>query len=185
MDKREILRLKLKYEKFLDPIVLLGIICIFMITILSVLNLSPQTYQGQNLKVLGVINESQSIHIEPVYGDHKYIEEEELKQISEDHFKYTALIKKNSQARVSKPIIHIVQNEEHKNLRAKLIYTNTRTPRISLVNENVSYILQEEETKYSQKINLKDKTSTLYLAIENNTPIFFDQYIEIHLFPEK
>ncbi len=185
MDKRKILRFNLKFGKFLDPILLLGILGIFAIAITSVFNLSPQTYSVSELDILGVADDSAPITLKPIYGDHQYIRDENLDQISSSHFRYTTFVNKNMQSRISKPIIRMGQTDEDVGLVVHLVYTNAKNTRISIVESQTNYIIKEDRLKYSQKIVPENQVTTLYLVIDTDKTIFFDQYIEIDFFLEK
>ncbi len=184
MDKRKILRLDIKFGKFLDPILIVLLIFIFTITTLTVINLSPRDHSEKNQKVLGVLSDTSPLNIKPVYGEHKYITEENLEQISPNQFKYTTFIKKNIKPRISKPIIQI-NNPKHTQIKAYLTHTNTANSKISIVESKTSYILKNQEKTYSQSIDIKEDQTIIYLLIENPYPILFNQYIEIQFFTRK
>jgi hypothetical protein len=185
MDKRKFLRFNLKFGKFIDPILLLGILIIFAISITSVLNLSPKTHLISNLDILGVADSSAPITLKPIYGEHRYIRDENLEKISSSHFRYTTFVNKNMESRISKPIIRMAQSDEDVALIVHLVYTNARNSRISIVETQTNYIIKENGFKYAQKIMPENQVTTLYLVIDTEKTIFFDQYIEIDFFLEK
>ena len=179
MDKREILRLNMKFGKFLDPFVLLTIVGVICISILAVFSLTARTFPEQeSTSVLGVDTEPK---IKLIQGKHNYITDEKLQKISEDNFKYTAFIQKRPSGKVSKPILHVNTGD---NLKADIIYTNSNTSKISLVNDRskISYLMQENTHNYSPNIKLSSKEEIFYILIENQRPVLFKQYIEINFF---
>lgn len=186
MDKREYKRLEMRGGKLLDPIMLIIIILILAITPLSFINLSPTTHEQTDKNVLGVEARDTEINIQKIVGRHKYIFNENLKQISKDNYKYTTQIKRNSGGRLSKPIFNVIAYGGNKSLDIKLSYINSKTPKISIVNQKTNYILQDSQQKtYKQKLLLEKGSNKLYLLIENARPVLFDQYLEITLSPSK
>ncbi len=184
MDIRELRRINLKFGKFLDPFLILAIIAILTFSILSITNLSPKSFsQGQKANVLGV-QDSTEISFELIRGAHNYITSEKLRQITPTHLKYTTLLKKPPEGRISKPIIKIEGLQEDAVLKAHLTYTNSTNSKISIFDKsrNTSYVLQDRLVNYSPNIKINSKTDTLYLMVENPKPILFNQYVEIAFF---
>ena len=184
MDRREISRMNIKFGKFLDPFLILGILLILTISILAVGSLSPRTFSNEQMaNVLG-IQKGDAVEFELVRGNHNYITTENLEEISENHFKYTAIATKPPEGRISKPIIKIIGLQEDSILKTHLNYTNLNNSKISIFDEsqNTSYIIQQNSHNYSQNIEVNQNTDTLYLVVENSRPVFFNQYIEINFF---
>ncbi len=184
MDRREISRINVKFGKFLDPFLILGILLILTISILAVDSLSPRTFSKEQMKnVLGIQEES-IVDFELIRGNHNYITSERLDEISKNYFKYTTVVVKPPEGRISKPIIKIRGIQKDTNVKIHLNYTNLNNSKISIFDksQNTSYILQQNSQNYTQNINLTQNSDTLYLIIENSRPVFFNQYIEINFF---
>ena len=184
MDRREISRINVKFGKFFDPLIILLIFVILTVSVLSVRNLSPRTFsQEQRDAVLGV-QENGKVSFDLVRGNHNYITTENLEEITENHFKYTTLIKKPPQGRISKPVIKLEGLQEETEIKIYLNYTNLNNSKISIFSEsnNTSYILQQDRQNYSQKFVSNQKSDLLYLVLENSRPVFFNQYLEINFF---
>ncbi len=184
MDKRKVSRINMKYGKFLDPFVVIGLVLILTFAVLSVRSLTPRTFSyDQRPSILGVQQQEGEFNFKLIRGEHNYISNENLKEISSTHFKYTAFVKQAPKGRISKPIVEFEISEEA-DLKAQLIYTNATNSKISLFDErkNTNYILQENTQNYSPNINIREKSNTYYLVIENEKPLYFDQYIEVSFF---
>ncbi len=184
IDKRELSRINIKFGKFFDPFLILAILFILTTSILAVNNLSPRTFSKEQMaNVLG-IQEDSEINFTLIRGNHNYITSENLEERGKNHFKYTTLVTKPPEGRVSKPIIQIDGLYEEKELKILLNYTNLNNAKISIFDESqdTSYILQKDSQNYSQNININQNTNNLYLVIENVRPVFFNQYIEINFF---
>lgn len=180
MDKREILRLNMKFGKFLDPILLLTIVGLVCISILAVFNLTARTHSAQEAtSVLGVDTEEPRMKL--IQGKHSYITDEKLERISESHFKYTAFIQKRPSGKISKPILHISQGNA---LKVQVAYTNSNTSKISLVNDKskISYLVQNKVQSLSPDIKLGNTEDIFYLLVENENPVLFKQYLELNFF---
>ncbi len=184
MDQREISRINMKYGKFLDPFMVICLVLVFTFSILSVRSLTPRSFSyEQRTNVLGVQQEEGEFNFELIRGQHNYISNENLKEISPTHYKYSAFVKQAPKGRISKPIVKFEISEEA-DLKAQLIYTNATNSKISLFDErkNTNYILQQNTQNYSPNINIREKSNTYYLVIENEKPLYFDQYIEVSFF---
>ncbi len=184
IDKRELSRINIKFGKFLDPFLILAILFILTTSILAVSSLSPRTFSKEQMaNVLG-IQEDSEINFKLIRGSHNYITSENLEEISKNHFKYSTLVTKPPEGRISKPIIQIDNLYKEKELKIRLNYTNLNNSKISIFDEsqNTSYILQKNSQNYSQNINIDQNTKDLYLVVENSRPVFFNQYIEISFF---
>lgn len=172
----------MKYGKFLDPFVVIGLVLILSFTVLSVRSLTPRSFSyEQRASVLGV--QEEEFNIELVRGEHNYISNENLKKINPTHFKYTAFIKQPPQGRISKPIVDIATGDEAE-MKVQLIYTNASNSKVSIFDKhrNTNYILQKDTNKYSPNINVREKNNTYYLVIENEKPVYFNQYVEVAFF---
>ena len=186
MEERQKARINLKFGKFADPFAIVLILAICTLSILSVSNLTPQTHSTRGDRILGVTEESKD-YLQPIYGEHNYITEENLDRMSESHYKYSTFIKPNMKPRISKPILQInSKDNNYQKLKSKTFYSNDSNSRVSLVdaNNNTSYLILNNGQRYTQNLPLEKTGSKLYLAIENTQPVFFNQYIEIHFFLE-
>jgi hypothetical protein len=182
MDRRRIERMNLKFGKFLDPVLMLAIILVFVVSLLSVRNLTPRTF-SQEMKetILGITEPNKTIPIKLILGEHAYITQEILTTINDHYFKYTAFVKKPLKGRVSKPIIEI-QNSE--SMKVQIQYINSNSSKIAIFQESKStnHILQENNKVYMPEITFDQEKDTLYLSIENTKSVLFDQYVEIDFF---
>ena len=179
MDQREISRLNMKFAKFLDPLIILTVVAIICTSVIAVFNLSPRAFsQKEALEILGVDTEPK---LELIHGGHKYITNENLQKISNNHFKYSTFIQERRSGKISKPIVKIQGTQD---LKIQIVYTNSKTSKISLVSESdkTSYLIQENTYSYSPNININSQTEEMYLLVENTKPVFFKQYIEINFF---
>ena len=184
MDRREISRMNIKFGKFLDPFLILGILLILTVSILAVGSLSPRTFSKEQMaNVLG-IQEGDAVSFELIRGTHNYITSENLEELSKNHFKYTAVVNKPPEGRISKPILEIIGLQDAAQLKIHLNYTNLNNSKISIFDEsrNTSYIIQKNSQNYSQNIDVNQNAGPFYLVIENSRPVFFNQYIEINFF---
>lgn len=176
--------MNVKFGKFLDPFLILGILLILTVSILAVGSLSPRTFSKEQMaNVLG-IQEGDNVNFELFRGNHNYITSENLEELSKNHFKYTTVVTKPPEGRISKPILKIIGLQEDANLKVHLNYTNLNNSKISIFDEsqNTSYIIQKNSQNYSQSIDVNQSTGTFYLVVENSRPVFFNQYIEINFF---
>lgn len=182
MDKREILRFNLKFGKFFDPVIMLLIITILSVSILSFRNLSAQSLT-QNETVLGVQSENQP-KIALIKGEHNHIHSEKLEQKSSNHFTYTCFVQKAPKGRISKPIFQLSNLEQEISFTAQVMYSNSRNSKISIFKEetNTTQILQKNGQQYTQNIEVDSNTEKLYLIVENERPVFFNQYVQIDFF---
>jgi len=184
MDRRELSRINIKFGKFFDPFLILAIISILTISVLSVRSLSPRTFSQEEVaNVLG-IQEHDEVSFELIRGQHNYITSEKLEEVAQTHYKYTTLVIKPTEGRISKPIVKLEGLKTNAILKAHLTYTNSNNSKISIFDEstNTSYILQKHSQNYSHNIEINEQSDTFYLVLENTKPIFFNQYIEIAFF---
>lgn len=185
MDKRDLGRFNIKYGKFFDPLVILMIAVMITTPVLAVKNLSPRVLPADEISdVLGVQESEESINFELIRGEHNYITSEKLKEISPNNFKYTTLVKKPPQGRISKPIIEIEGINKDAVLKTELMNSNSHNSKISVYDNSseTNYILQEKLNTYSQNIKVNKNTDTFYIVIENENPVLFNQYIELRFF---
>ncbi len=185
MDKRDIDRFNIKYGKFFDPLIILVIVVMIATPVLAVKNLSPRVLpEGEISDVLGVQDGEESVDFELIVGEHNYITSEKLNEISPSHFKYTALVKKPPQGRISKPIVEIQGLNKDAVLKTELMNSSSHNSKISVYDSSgdTKYILQEKLNSYSQNIKVNKNTDTFYLVIENENPVLFNQYIELRFF---
>ncbi len=184
MDRRELSRINVKFGKFLDPFLILLVIMILTTSVLSIQNLKPRTFSKEQFAhVLGV-QEENNVNLELISGDHRYITNESLKEINDTHYKYTAFVQKPPEGRISKPILKFKGINDEMELRTHLVYTNSNNSKISIFSEsqNINYVLQEKKQNYTPNIQINSAKDTFYLVIENPTPIYFNQYIEVSFF---
>jgi hypothetical protein len=186
MDKRDLLRAERKFGKFFDPLVILLIICTFSVSILSLRSLTPRTFSNdaKQKNVLGLEEGVDILKLEGIFGSHEYITSENFTQISPTHYKYTSLIKSTPAGRISKPVVKILHLDKEESLKIQLAYTNSNTTKISIVDKenNTRYILKEKGLTHFQSIDKMNTSKILYLSLENEKPVFFNQYLEINFF---
>ena len=93
-------------------------------------------------------------------------------------FMGTVLCNENNTVSIETILLHTIKDLKE---MVNSVY-NDKIINIEKNDENI--ILINQGLKYSQSIKLNNKLTTIYILVENKNPVFFNQYIEIHLFLE-
>ncbi|MGI5897986.1 MAG: hypothetical protein ACOX6Q_02395 [Candidatus Dojkabacteria bacterium] len=170
--------------KILEPVIIVALVLVFVIPILSVINISPITRQLKKLDVLGVTTQSSYV-IDLVEGKHRVFTSEKLRELeNKDTFEYTTNIGKRSGDRYSKPILKI----RNKGAESKTFIfdgsTAVNTKSNILLNiENKSYKLQGDNgITHTQEIVVKPNSEiTIFLVVESLNSIQFSEEFKMNI----
>ena len=175
--------LKTVFTQILEPFALGVLALLFIIPIITVMNLTPLTKQLKKLDVLGVTTQD-GVKVTLVGGKHEVFTSENLSKIDEEHYTYSAILNKRASDNYSKPIIEL---ENKNDVEIKLTFlgqtlSNTKSNIFLLVNEK-SYRLQDSKgNTYTQEITLQPfEKLTIFLAIENLSGVQFSEEYDMDI----
>jgi len=171
------------FGQILEPFALGVLALLFIIPVITVMNLTPLTQQLKKLDVLGVTTED-SVKLTLVEGKHEIFTSETLNKIDEDNYTYSVILNKRASDNYSKPIIEI----ENKSSEEKLLtffgqtVTNTRS-NISLILNEKSYRIQNSkgETYKPEIVIAPEQKIILFLSIENLSGIQFSEEYDMDI----
>jgi hypothetical protein len=171
------------FGQIIEPFALGVLALLFIIPVITVMNLTPLTQQLKKLDILGVTTED-SIKLTLVEGKHEIFTSETLNKIDEDNYTYSVILNKRASDNYSKPIIEI----ENKSSEEKLLtffgqtLTNTRS-NISLILNEKSYRIQNSkgETYNPEIVIAPEEKIILFLSIENLSGIQFSEEYDMDI----
>lgn len=181
MLKRELKRLTVKSERFLEPFAIVALLLVFGLPILTVVNLSPAYKSQNNSNVLGV-NTSRDISYEMFGGYHDVIKNENVENF-QGKINYTSTIVAHNAGTYSKPVLQI-ENGDVKPRQIKVLayIDGTSDSDIYLKLDNgQDYILQNKSGEvFDNEIILSSGTKVnAYLSITSENSVSFDQNVKL------
>ncbi|HOV29664.1 MAG TPA: hypothetical protein PLD77_01140 [Candidatus Dojkabacteria bacterium] len=165
-------------SKLSEPLLIVVLILVFVIPVISVLNLTPTTGTIKKSDVLGTSTQS-GCTIDLIGGQHKIFSSEKLTQAEGiNTFEYTLTIGKRAAGTYSKPILRI----KNKTDQPKTITfdgqttTNTKSD-IFLLSGNKSYILQNNlGVTHTEKIVFNPgEEKIIFLSVVNSSGVQFSE----------
>ena len=161
-----------------EPLLIVVLILVFVVPIISVLNLTPTTGKTKKSDILGTSTQS-GCTIDLIGGQHKIFSSEKLTQAEGiSTFEYTLTIGKRAAGTYSKPILKI----KNKTDQQKTITfdgqtaTNTKSD-IFLLSGNKSYIHQNSigVTHFEKIVFNPGEERVIFLAIDNSSGVQFSE----------
>lgn len=170
-------------EQILEPFALGVLALIFILPIITVMNLTPLTQKLSDLNVLGV-NTGENISIDLVGGKHEIFSSEDIQKIEDDHYQYTTIINKRESDIYSKPIL-IIRNRNTIPQTISLsgsTETNTKSE-ISVKLDKDEYILQDYTGQTTtQDIHLlPSEEIPVFLSVENISRVQFSETFTLQI----
>jgi hypothetical protein len=182
MLKREIKRVKLAVERVLEPFGLLVLAFLFVLPVLTVLNLDTVS-ENKPVNVLGVQDEP-GLGIALVGGIHEVFEDESLSFITDTTAKYSTTLRKRDKGEYSKPVLQIT-NKSSKDAKVTVSgYTQLSTGSdIYIIVNNEKNILQTKNGKSIDVSFTLDGTETIdmYILVDSTKTVLFDEEFEIRV----
>jgi len=169
-------------SKLAEPLLIVALITIFVLPILSVINLSPKTGEIKKSDILGASTQS-GCTVDLIGGQHKIFSSEKLTQTEGiGMFEYTVTIGKRSAGRYSKPILRIKNKTDQ---QKTIIFDgqtaiNTKSD-IFLLSGNNSYILQNSTgITHTEKLTFNpNEEKIIFLAVENSANVQFSEIFKM------
>lgn len=170
-------------SQILEPFALGILALVFILPIITVMNLTPLTKPLKELTVLGV-NSQDRISVNLVGGKHEIFSNEELNKLDPTLFKYSSVLNKRAADSYSKPILEI-ENRSTEPTTIKLsgsTLSNTKS-NILLIVEKETYKIQDPSGKtFVHEITLApNQSSVVFLSIENLSGVQFSEIFELTL----
>jgi len=160
-----------------EPFAIAVLLALFIIPVLTVINLSPITQEAKKTNVLGVADSISHIIIKKVGGLHDIFTNEVLEKESETEYLYTTNIaKRDGKKTYSKPIITIKNTSQTEKTISFYGYTDSSTKSsISIKIEKESYSLTD-----TNEIQLKPgEEKTMYLSTQSQNSILFNEKLNL------
>ncbi len=171
-------------SQVLEPVIIVALVLVFVIPILSVLNISPITRQLKKLDVLGVTTQS-NYTISLVEGRHKIFTSEKLRELeNKDNFEYSTSIGKRSNDRYSKPILKIKNkgSEPMTFLFNGGTTINTRSNILLNIEDKAYKIQADTGITYSQEIEIEpNEEKTIFLVVESLNSVQFSEEFKMNI----
>ncbi|MBN2100949.1 hypothetical protein JW710_03585 [Candidatus Dojkabacteria bacterium] len=166
-----------KFGKFLDPFVIFGIVSLFIIPVLVVLNLKPTYNDSPQNNVLGV-SENTTVEIVPNTDKADGILIENVEQPDEENYIIIYDISPQTEG-TFKNLSFTISNPSSKEHKIQVSPTFVDTPEssvISLMVDNVKFILHDSNGKtYPPTIYVEPGDEIpVYLVIENQEKVNFE-----------
>lgn len=176
-------KIKKIFTQILEPLALGLLALVFIIPIITVMNLTPLTKQLQKLDILGVTSQDEVL-VTLVEGKHEIFSSETLNKIEDQTFNYSVTLNKRSSDNYSKPILEI----ENRSDSDKIItlwgqtLTNTNSSIFIKIDEK-SYKVQDSKGNiYTQEIQISPSEKTiLFLVIENLSGVQFSEIFDMDI----
>lgn len=171
------------FGQIIEPFALGVLALLFILPIITVMNLTPLTKQIKKLDILGVTTE-ELVELRLVEGKHEIFSSETLNKIDQENYTYSVILNKRASDSYSKPIIEI----ENKSLEKKNLtflgqtLTNTKS-NISLLLNEKSYRVQDSKGEtYAPNIVVEPEEKViLFLSIENLSGIQFSEEYDMDI----
>lgn len=151
MLKREIKRQLERYGKYLDILSTFVLLLLFIVPIISVLNLSPiptsEVLSESPDDILGVeIDNDQPIQLKMVGGQHNYIQNEALYSYSDESFLYSTKLSPRDKGEYSKPIFDLfVPEGQTVRLVVSIGAATASGTQLGIMLGNTNYILRDND----------------------------------------
>lgn len=174
--------------QLVEPLAVVALLALFIVPVLTVINLSPITQAVKQPNVLGVTNGDSQIVVDKVGGVHNIFSVERLeKQPNGDYIYITEIAKRQAGKIYSKPVLTL----QNKGVREKKVsfygYTDsTAESFISIKINKETFVLKDgSSTPYVREITLKPlEKKTMYLYVEGEKEIQFPERFTMVLSPK-
>lgn len=184
MNKRVIKRLIARYGRLFEPLAVFAILTLFILPIVTVLNLSPKTrslISRPNSSVLGVADVN-GVIISKVGGNHKIVQNEKFISLNQSSFTYTATIKSREDGNYSKPILKVESGLDEEKEISFILKGYEGSSEIGLLYNDTNYILKSSDgTHYTHIMKAEKGIQYIYLNINTSSDVNFDQDLEIQV----
>lgn len=171
-------KIKNIFAYVLEPFALGLLALLFIVPMITVMNLSPITKQLQKLDILGVTTKATDISVSLVEGKHNIFSAESLNTLDNRSYEYFVNIGKRGSDSYSKPILK-VENESGE--QKTLIFsgqtsTNTKS-NIFLIVDQKSYKIQDDKgATYTREISfLPEEEKIVFLSVESLNSVQFSE----------
>jgi hypothetical protein len=176
-------KVKTVFTQILEPMALGVLALLFIIPIITVMNLTPLTKQLQKLDILGVTTQNE-VKVRLVEGKHDIFTSENLVKMDDLNFLYSVVLNKRSSDNYSKPILEIEnRGEEQRELSFfGQTVSNTRSNILLIVNDKTYRIQSSKGETYTQSISISPRDKVvIFLAIENLSGIQFSENFDMEI----
>jgi len=168
-----------------EPLAIVVILGLFLIPVLTVLNLSPITRENKQANVLGATSSPNSITIDMLNKESEIFGVESLRKQRDGEYVYTTeVLPREGGKEYSRQVFKITNKS---NTKQRLIvdgYTdNTGFSNFSLKIDSVWYVLRDNSKEiYQREIVIEpNATKTLYLSTYSDNNTFFAELLTINI----
>jgi len=195
MDKRKYFeKIRSVFEKFIQPFGVLVILALFVLPVLSVINLSPKTGKLYN-NVLGT-NDSKIFEIQKINNDSKeyfsdngenekpILTNTTLEKVSSTYYKYYGDLQNRIAGTYRYEEILLDNNSDvEKTIKVEGKTESGSTTRVSIKSRNMLLMLQSESGEHFDhyiKVNPGEEIK-VQIVIYNRAPIFFNEELKLYI----
>ena len=176
-------RTKRIFIQIIEPLALGLLALVFILPIITVMNLTPLTKELKKLDVLGVTTQDE-VSLTLIEGKHEIFTSESLNKLEDLNFTYSVTLNKRASDNYSKPILD-VENKSDVNKTISFFgqtLSNTRS-NIFLKIDEKSYRIQDSKGQtYTQEITiLPNEKIVVFLAIENLSGVQFSEIFDMDI----
>lgn len=171
------------FLQVVEPIALIALLLLFVIPILTVINLKPLVKPIPQKDVLGIINESDP-NIYLVGGKHEVFREEVLNRLKPLLYSYSTQLVKRESSYYSKPILSVENRDSTKYTLSFSGQTISNTlSDISILTDKTQCILQSEQGDISVcNIDVNPyENLVVFLSVENSSPVLFSELFDMSI----
>lgn len=184
MERAKKSKLKNTIGKILEPVALGLLALLFIIPTITVINLEPITGRLKDFTdVLGVTSGS-GVIVDIVGGTHQIISSERIQRISDEEYKYEAILTKRDSDFYSKPILQIRNNsDEDKTITFSGFTINPTRSEIGLIIQDQAYRLQDSrgQTSNVEVLIRAGSMYDVYLTVESLIGVQFSEDFEMKI----
>lgn len=185
--RRELKRYHNRYGKYLDPIGILALIAIFILPILAVINISPETKTPtpNRSNVLGAQVQG-DLEVKLMEGTHSVITSESLKDayVAPLRYTYSAVLLSREAGSYSKPLVEITNpTDENVSFRFNILEQPQGKTEVGIYLEDKNFIiLDAAKEKYAREFTIPaNSDQTYYLYLTDTNTVNFNQEVSIQI----
>jgi hypothetical protein len=176
-------KVKRIFIQIVEPFALGVLTLLFIIPIITVMNLTPLTKEIKKLDVLGVTNKDEVI-VTLVEGKHEIFTSESLNKLEDLNFTYSVTLNKRTSDSYSKPILEI-DNRSDKEKEITFVgqtLSNTKSNIFLIVNNQTYKIQSSSGEPFTIELNIPSKEKFIvFLGLENLSGVQFSQIFDMDI----